>query len=746
MSLFKELKRRNVIRVGLAYIVTAWLLLQIADVIINNIEAPGWVFQTILLVIGLGFPLAVVFAWAYEMTPEGIKKEADVDRDESITGVTGHKLDRAIIVALIAAVVYFAFDKFVVDSQEELPRSADAELSAPEPSAMTAAAPDKSIAVLPFVNMSSDPEQEYFSDGIAEELLNVLAQFPKLRVAARTSSFQFKGENQDIAKIAETLKVAHVLEGSVRKSGTRLRITAQLIKADDGYHLWSETYDRNMDDIFAIQDEIAAAISEALKAELELGPAGGDRSLQPAVIQAANTQAYEAYLQGRRLIHQRGRESLEDAVRHLERSLRLDANYAPAHAQLAIAIIMLMESPETYGNLSLAEVDRRAVPHIEQAFELAPNLAEAHAAQGLLGLHQGDPQATVTHTRKALEINPSYTDAMNWQRNALTWMGQYREGSELMTQILEADPLTIVGRLNYVGDLQGRLKIDEARAVADSLLEQSPWASYSAHAQLSIYSDAEIAKGLFWVLQAYSVDPGDMLSNTWLVDAFISIGEYDEARRVSDALVPFVNLVEGRIEDALSGTSEKRKSDPDNRELMLTEAYITHLAGHLDEAHVLYEQLAAIELPGRPIDGNNFAMTRLAFNRHRAGDIDGAEKAIGIVKSDIRALAENGYRGPFLSVLRAMVASYHGDIDATVRLLREAVDNGFRYAIMFTDPVFDATKDDERFIKIESEVLQALVLERDKALQLMCFNNPVPGAWQPLPETCEGVEEKPLEI
>jgi len=742
MSLFQELKRRNVIRVG--YVVTAWLLLQIADVIINNIGAPGWVFQVILLVMGLGFPLAVVFAWAYEMTPEGIKKEAEVDRSTSITKTTGRKIDLVIIGVLVAALAYFAFDRFGAGGAEESTHTADEVLSVTA-SGEEEAAPDKSIAVLPFVNMSSDPEQEYFSDGIAEELLNVLAQFPKLRVAARTSSFQFKGENLDIGKIAKTLHVAHVLEGSVRKSGTRLRITAQLIKADDGYHLWSETYDRDMDDIFAIQDEIAAAISEALKAELDLGSDGAG-SARPAVFQAANTQAYELYLRGRRLIHNRGRESLEDAVRYLERALRLDANFAPAHAQLAIATAMLLESPTSYGNLSLAEVKRRAQPHLDKAMELAPGLAEAHAAMGLMGLNTGDPRATVRHTRKALEINPSDADAMNWQQIALSDLGRFAEAQDLLLQILEADPLTIIGRMNYAGSLQFRQKISEAHAVADSLLEQSPWASYAAHAQIAIYSEAEVAKGIYWMLQAYAADPGDMFTNQILVDAFNWIGAYDEARRVSDALIPRVLLAEGRTDEALAAILKKRQADPENKGLLMALANTYYYARRFDEAQASYEALARLVVPGRPLGPFLVPTIRLASVRRNSGDGDGAAEAIRIVQTDLRALQDTGFIGPYSDAVSTKLAAYDGDKDATFRLLRSAVDAGLRNPLFFSDPFFDPIRDDRQFVDIESAALQALVTEREKALQLICFNNPAPEAWQPLPETCEGVEQKPLEI
>lgn len=751
MSLFQELRRRNVFRVAIAYIVTVWLLLQVADVIINNIGAPDWVFQVIMLVFGLGFPVVLLGAWAYELTPDGIKKESEVGRSESITSGTGHKLNVAVVAVLIVALGYFVFDKFVVGVDQPPARSVAlsdeaGRASSPKVAGSAIAAPDKSIAVLPFVNMSSDPEQEFFSDGIAEELLNVLAQFPKLRVAARTSSFQFKGQNQDIGEIAATLKVSYVLEGSVRKSGTRLRITAQLIKADDGYHLWSETYDRELDDVFAIQDEIAGAISAALQVQLELGDSAVSGAIQPAIIHTANTQAYEAFLRGRRLIHQRGRESLEDAVRHLERALRLDANYAPAHAQLAIATMLLLESPTTYGNLSQAEVQRRAVPHLERALELAPNLATAHAAQALYNLQERDPQSVLRHTRKALQINPSYTDAMNWQQIALGDMGRYREALDLIEQILEADPLTVVGRLNYANDQLGRGNIAEAHAIADSLLEQSPWASYSTHAQAALYFEAQIAKSVFWVLQAYAADPGDLLSNRYLVDAFVSIGEFNEARRVSDALVAWVNLTEGRIDDALAAISRKRQTDPENSSLLLEAADTKHFARRFEPALSDYEQLARQGLPGRPIEADLMATIRLAYHRQRAGEDARAAEAIRVVQNDVSVLEELGYRGPYLRTVKAMLAAQQGEVDAALAALRLAVDAGLRLPIVLTDPVFDRIKDEQRFIDIETDVLQALESEREQTLQLICFNNPVPGAWQPLPETCDGVAAQKLEL
>jgi len=239
--------------------VSSWLLVQVADLVTENIGSPDWVMQTIMLVLALGFPVVVFFSWAYEVTPEGIKRESEVDRSESVTHMTALKLDRAIMFTLVIALAYFGYDKLFVAEPDI---QANTEQAAVEPSASDTR---QSIAVLPFVNMSDDPGNEYFSDGLSEEILNLLAKIRDLKVIARTSSFAFKGKNEDIRIVGEALGAKTVLEGSVRKSGDRVRITAQLIDVSDGSHIWSETYDRTVTDIFAVQDDVAAAIIDALQ-------------------------------------------------------------------------------------------------------------------------------------------------------------------------------------------------------------------------------------------------------------------------------------------------------------------------------------------------------------------------------------------------------------------------------------------------------------------------------------------------
>ena len=736
-QLFEELKRRNVLRVAIAYIVTAWLLLQVSDVVLNNIAAPDWVFRAILLLVAIGFPLAVLFAWAYELTSEGLKKEKDVDRSVSITHVTGRKLDFMIITVLLLALAYFAYDEFVIDPGQEAALASASNQTAEITENDT---PDMSIAVLPFVNMSDDASNEYFSDGISEELLNVLAQLPGLRVAARTSSFQFKGKNPDIAKIADTLNVAHILEGSVRKSGTTLRITAQLIKADDGFHLWSNSYDREVDDIFAVQDEIASAISEALMVKLALDTTQGE-VVQPTIVKAANTDAYDAYLQGRQLIHRRGRKALEEAVRLLELSLRLDNDFAAAHAQLGIAITLLLDQPGAYGELSLAEVRRKATPHFERALELEPNLADAHGGLALLSRNTGDLNLSIEYARKALELNPSFSDALNWLYIALGDMGEYQEQAATLKQLLVTDPMTIVGRSNYISWLGGVGRIEEAHEIADQLAAQNPRSAYMRHAELLLTHEAKLAEGLSWGLKSHVEDPDDAFTNFYVVDGFIVVGEYDEARRISDSYAYMVDSAEGRFEDAIQATQRKMLLDPDNESVVSAAAYTLYDAGRVDEALPLYERLRDFRPEGRPIVGFNGSTMRLALARRKAGDEEGARAATLIAKKDHAALKASGDNNQFLDRTEAMIAAFEHDPDRAIAALESAIQRGLRDPRVFADLIFEDMWDEPRFVALQQEIDEILATERDKVLQLMCFNNPAPRGWQPMPSTCEDVQE-----
>lgn len=298
MSLFAELKRRNVVRVGIAYAVIGWVIAQIAEFAFENFGAPDWVLKTIVVILLLGLPLVLLFAWAFELTPEGLKREKDVDRSQSIASQTGHKLDRTIIAVLLVALTWFAWDKFAAETTTEIEPAAQATTGSETQETVKTELSEKSVAVLPFVAMSSGPDDEYFADGLTEEILNSLAQLPELLVTARTSAFSFKGQDIPIQEIATALGVKHVVEGSVRRSGDRLRVTAQLIRANDGFHLWSENFDSSSTDTIAVQESIAEQIASAMdvvldKRKREAMKQAGLRDVEAFTIYQKGLEVYE---------------------------------------------------------------------------------------------------------------------------------------------------------------------------------------------------------------------------------------------------------------------------------------------------------------------------------------------------------------------------------------------------------------------------------------------------------------------
>ncbi len=746
MSFFEELKRRNVFRVGIAYLVTAWLLLQLADIVLDNSPAPGWVMHVIMLLLAIGFPLALLFAWAFEITPEGLKKEKDVDRSQSITRTTGRHLDFAIIGVLAVALGYFAWDKFSTNNdvipanagtQTESSKSASADQPGGE--LPPAGPPEKSIAVLPFVNMSNDPDQEYFSDGISEELLNVLAQYPGVRVAARTSSFQFKDQNQDIGEIARLLKVRNVLEGSVRKSGNKLRITAQLIQADTGYHLWSQTYDRELDDVFAIQDEISAAIGEALRVELALGV--DQAPAAPRVAESSNTAAYEAYLRGRHLVNQRGRSNISQAVEELKRAVRLDPEFAPGHAWMAIAWVMMLDSPSTYGDLSLAEVKKRATPHIEKALQLNPDLAEAHGARALLVMNSSDFATAMTETARALELNPVYVDAMNWRQIAASNYGDYQTALDIQRRIIEVDPLSIVGRLNY-SPVLALSDLEAGRQLARAIIEQNPWAGYTALGQIELSPGKDLSGALGWFMRAYGEDPHDELSNRYLISILALVGEYEEARRISDSNPHLVDIQQNRLESAIHTLEAAHAGDPENTAPMTDLADALHLAGRFEESQRLYAQLQQRSPSGvifDTLDTSPRPTLRMAYAEKLAGHDAAAAKEVELYRQNFDKRRKLGLIYAVDYVAEAMARSIEGNAPATFASIRSAIDAGYRDAALFREPSLSWLAQHPEFLALKAEVGQLLAVEHAEILQLICHDNPIPGIWQPMNETCAGV-------
>jgi TolB-like protein/Flp pilus assembly protein TadD len=463
MSLFAELKRRNVFRVALLYLVASWLIIQVADVGISLLGLPLWAGRFVFLLLAIGFPLVVVFSWAYEITPEGLKKEKDVAKEESITHATARKLNMAVIVLLVLALGGMVADRLVPEQAAPVENSVD--VTAESGPVMTGPS-GQSIAVLPFVNMSADQDNEYFSDGLSEELLNLLAKIPELKVAARTSAFSFKGTDASIPEIANKLNVAHVLEGSVRKSGEEIRITAQLIKAADGYHLWSETWDRTLVDVFAIQDEIAEKVVAALKITL-LGEVPHARVTDP--------HAYELYLQAKALADISSEESLKDAARLLEEALAIDSEYAEAWTELSTVQTNrtgLGYLPQTEGFASAAVAARRA---------LAINPRDARALSGLgwnAMYRDWDFAEASRLIEEALKWEPGNASVINVSAVLNGVFGRRERMMSLYESALERDPVAMSVLGNLSGAYLGSGRVEDAAILIERMREVSPTSDF----------------------------------------------------------------------------------------------------------------------------------------------------------------------------------------------------------------------------------------------------------------------------
>lgn len=342
MSFFAELKRRNVVRVGIAYVLMGWLLLQAADFVLDLIDAPNWVIQAFALLVALGLPVALFLAWAFELTPEGVKRESEIDRSQSITRQTGRKLDFAIIGFLLAVIVLMGVERWYAGSDappdpgSDTATAAQAIPSPPATPAETAPQADtKSIAVLPFADLSQAQDQQWFADGLAEEILNALVKVPDLSVTARTSSFQYRGSTKSLTEIARELGVAHILEGSIRSGGDRIRVTAQLIRANDGFHLWSETYDRDSTDMITIQEDLARNIAAVLETSMD-----PEALEQMAQVGTRSVEAYQAYLRGIQMeaesfSESSGSKEFRQAYELYETALAFDPGFAEAQVRAA---------------------------------------------------------------------------------------------------------------------------------------------------------------------------------------------------------------------------------------------------------------------------------------------------------------------------------------------------------------------------------------------------------------------------
>ena len=729
-KIFTKLRRRNLFRVAGVYAVVGWILAQASGVLENALGLPSWFDTLVVSLLLIGFPIALLLAWAFEMTPEGVKRTEEVAEENSVTAKTGRTLDVVIIVGLVLVAALVIWQD-VRASSMPFEAAKDAaplgEVSGgdnvqPHPEARPKGAskdevalttPGASIAVLPFADFSSGKDQEYFANGISEELLNVLARIDGLKVSSRTSSFAFRERDASTKEIAEALGVQHILEGSIRKSGTTLRITAQLIDASTDQHLWSETYDRPLtaENIFAIQDEIAAAIVAELKGKLSLAPA-------KQAPRTKSLEAYELYLRARTQMQKRSPETLRAAEAGFKQVIALDPKFAPAFSGLADTYILM----SSYTDMQDDESNALARPNVERALELAPNSAESLTTAAFFAGKNLELEKSVAFSDRAIAANPNYSDAYLRKFNAATRTSTDNQANLAVIKKAQAlDPLSAV-ILNNLSSAQFRAgDIDAAKRTMRDNVRWNPDSPFGliSLAHLS-YEDGDIAAAHSLNKDAIALNPEFGSVQDSLADIYMDVGMYDAAFAVSEQ--PYnravVLLLMGQKEQSL-----KTGLDSSNAGLS---AYLLYLHNDLKAAYPQARKLITefnILEQSADLDTAEMLAT-IAFVLQNNGDADAdilmdkVEAYLGTETVMDKTLASDLIAGIKLQMLK-------GDEDAAYEWLDRYLGLGFANLPLLQEPVFNSLRGTPKFA--QREVHMAANVTKQRALIEAQLANPKPN-------------------
>ena len=504
---FVELQRRNVYKVAVAYGVVSWLLIQIATQVFPIFEIPNWAARMVVFLLLLGFPVALVLAWAYELTPEGLQRTDAIDPSKSIARSTGRKLDFVIIGVLLAVIAVMAFQHY-----------------RPVKPSSVAGVPEKSIAILPFLDFSQTKDQEYFSDGITEQIINSLAHVHGLFVVARTTAFAFKNKNMDIREVGRQLGVSHVLEGSVSHGTGKVRVVAQLIDVATGYHLWSETYDSTDQDFLSLQSDVAKKVASALQIELHLA-----ETTQLAKPLTHSPEAYDLYLRGRYLLNKRTPDSIQKGRILFEQAVAKDPRFALGHAGIADACILL----GNYGEISTAEASRLAWLEVSLALAIDDRLAEGYVSRGmLLADFEWNSADAEDDYRKAIELNPNNAAAHHWYAIELAELGRFEEALDQILVAQKQDPLAPIIRAARAKILFVARRYDEAIDQCRDALELEANFTPAFYILAQAYASQRRFPEAVQSAKKYAELSGDSETNLVLAYVYAAAGMKDEAETI----------------------------------------------------------------------------------------------------------------------------------------------------------------------------------------------------------------------
>lgn len=675
-ELFKELKRRNVVRVGIAYLVVSWLILQFVDVIAPTLELPDWFAKVVLVLLLIGLPITLIFSWAFELTAEGLKKTDQVDQYESITHGTGKRINKVIAGALVLAVGFIVYDKFVTGL---VPIMSEAEAAVP------------SIAVLPFEDFSENNDQKYFSDGISEEILNLLAKTENLRVAARTSSFSFRGSNQDIKDIGTKLNVSTVLEGSIRKAGPTIRITAQLINVEDGFHIWSETYDRNFNDIFKIQDEIAASILQSLKVHL-LGEAKAAISER-----TVNLDAYSSYLIGKERMALQTRKDIEAARNSFEKAIKIDPDYAPARVQLARAWLLLER--RQFGKADKAEVDAVVIPQLEKALELAANSPEAIGVKGLHQLRRFQYDEARKSLDRAIALNPNFALAYLWRSETFYEQEKYLDMLADKERAYALDPMSLEISAELAYDYRSFWRPKDAERIIARMYERHPDhpLAYRAEA-VNLFGHGRNGEAILVLEKGLVAHPDNKMFQNWRAFGLSAIGLMNEAEAAGEDDVNYLIMInQDRLEEA-EAVVEKLLARENASEYFYIARDFYFRTDRVKHAEWVQKSVADLDQKGVP--WRQQCRLYFVFDLRAAGIEDGIDSVMNQCRKRTEERLKANYLCPCSWFSLVLFATLDGRTEDAIARAKEWTEKGDSFHMLKDDEVMKLWADRPEYSEI----------------------------------------------
>ncbi len=704
-----ELTRRKVLKTVGAYAVGVFVILQLMDAAVEPLRLPDWLPTVVVVALILGFPLVFILAWQFDVTGEGVRRTSD----ESMLGPGQTFSLFAVMLAATGALALGFYQYYAGVFEDDAPALTATPLAAP--GGRSFSAPENSIAVLPFADLSEGGNQAHLSDGMAEEILNLLAQVDGLHVAARTSSFAFRNPQSDIREIGRALNVRTVLEGSVRTSGNRIRMTAQLINVEDGYHIWSQTFDKELDDVFTLQDEVASAIADALVDSFE-----GLGTDSPAA-RTRNLAAFEAYRNGRLHWWRRSPSELQAAIRLFAQALEHDPQYAPAYAAIADSWILL----SLYGNVDPMRAIERAQPMIEKALALDPESAEAFAALGLARMEIGQHDSAESSLRQAVRLNDAYIPARLWLSNLLGQTGRIGEQAVVLRDAMAIDPLNELLAVNYAGNMNSRGDYEHAEQLLSDLILVKPDSSslLRTYAGLSLVN-GELVKGWELAQRAYELEPESPAVIQSMAKTWMELGDYEQAMAlVRDALETLGDnrdlrsqyfmllLLDERLEEARGVVRDLFGEDieglPENfqRYYHFQMGLVSVVERDLQAALVEFEQAINPDEMAT-FDGDQlFTLTMAAFLHGQVGDPVLARERLAQAERALNRARVNGIDHADLYYTQSVIDVLHNDLDAAMADLREAYDRGWRQAwVLEIDGRLDPLRDRPGFIELRQAI------------------------------------------